>query len=71
MRRNLDVDVVDLQDATDVGLVRRPAAQLLQRSVLVAERGQEGIGGLGRVERLVSKMRYGFFNLDGVHCSAL
>ena len=63
------MDVVGLQDATDVGLVRRAGTQPLDGRVLVAEGHEEGIGELGRVEGLLGKFGNGLFDFNGVHAA--
>jgi len=62
-----DMDVVGLQDAAEVRLVRRARAKPLDRRFLIAEGSQEGERELRGIERLFSEGRYGFFDLDGVH----
>ena len=52
LRANLDVDIVDLENAAEVGLVRRAAAQPFDRGRLVAERFEEREGEFLGVERL-------------------
>ncbi len=61
------VDVVGLQDAAEVGLVRRAGAQALDRRVLVSEGHEEGIGELCRVKRLLSQFGNSLFDFNGVH----
>ena len=62
-----DMDVVGLEDAAQVGLVRLALAQPLDRRLLVAEGFEEGERELGRVERLLGQSRNGFLDLNGVH----
>ena len=65
-----DVDVVGLQDAAEVGLVRRARAQPLDRRLLVAEGFKEGERELRGVERLLREVGDGLFDLDGVQLFA-
>ena len=63
-----DVDVVAQQDT--VGQIRGvvvAAAQALERNLLVAEGGQEGIGKLSRIKGLQGQFRDGLFDFYGVH----
>ena len=62
----LDVDIAGLKYASKVGFVGRAGAQPLDRRRFVPERLQEGIGKFLSFKRLISKVRYGFFNLNGV-----
>ena len=62
-----DVDIVRLQDAAEVGLVRLALAQALERRLLVPEGLQEGEGKFLRVERLLGEGGYSLFDFDGVH----
>lgn len=64
---HLDVDIAGLKDAAQIGFVRSAGAQPLDRRRLIPERLQEGIGKLLSVKGLLGKVRYGFFNLNGVH----
>ena len=61
------MNVVGLQDAADIGLVRRARAQALDRRLLVAEGHEEGIGELGRIKRLLGEFGNGLFDFNGVH----
>lgn len=61
------VDVVGLQDAADVGLVRCAGAQALDCRLLVSEGHEEGIGELCRIKGLLGEFGNGLFNLNGVH----
>jgi len=47
------MDVVSLQDATNVRLIGRAALQALDCSCLVAKRFKKGIGEAGRVKCLL------------------
>lgn len=61
------VDVVGLQNATQVGLVRGPAPKALQGGLFVPECLEEGVGKLHRVEGALGKGSDGFFDLDRVY----
>ena len=63
------MDVVGLQDATNVGLARRAGAQPLDRRLLVPEGHEESIGVIGRVERLLGEFGKGLFDFNGVHAA--
>ena len=65
-----DVDVVGLENAAEVGLVRRPRAKALDRRLLVAEGFKEGIREARGVERLLRKVGNGLFDLNGVQLFA-
>ena len=65
--RNLYVDVVPLENAADIGSIRRAGAEAPDGRWLVAERLQEAIGKPVRIERFPRKGRDGLFNLNGVH----
>ena len=64
-----DVDVVGLENAAKVGLVRRARAQALDRRLLVAEGFKEGIGEVRGVKGLLRKVGNGLFDLNGVQRS--
>jgi predicted XRE-type DNA-binding protein len=64
------VDVAGLENAAEVGLVRRPGAQALDRRLLVAEGFKEGVGELCGVKGLLRKVGDGLFDLNGVHVYA-
>ena len=64
------MDVIGLENATEVGLVRRARAQASDGGFLVAESFKEGIGEVRAVERLFRKVGYCLFNLDGVQLFA-
>ena len=64
---NLDVDMVRLKHAADIGLVRCAGAQPLYRGCLVAERFQKRERELLGIERLLGQGGYCFFDLDSVH----
>jgi len=70
-RAGREVDVVGLQDAADIGLVRCAGAQPLDRRVLVAEGHEEGIGEFGRIKGLLGKFGHGLFDFNGVQGSTL
>jgi hypothetical protein len=61
-----DVDVAGLENAAEVGLVRRPRAQALDGRLLVAKGFKEGIGELCGVKGLLRKVGDGLFDLYGV-----
>ena len=61
-----DVDVVGLENAAEVGLVRRPGAKALDRRRLVAEGFKEGIGEVRSVEGLLRKVGDGLLDLNRV-----
>ena len=68
-RADGDVDVVGLKDAAEIGLVRRAAAQALERGVLVPEGFEEANGKFLPVEGLLGQFGNGLFDLNGVHVS--
>ena len=53
------VDVIGLQDAADVGLVRCAGAQALDCRLLVSEGHEEGIGELCRIKGLLGEFGNG------------
>jgi hypothetical protein len=61
------MDVVGLEDTTQVGLVRLALAQAFDCRLLVAESLKEGEWKLGRIERLLSESRNSFLDLNRVH----
>ena len=65
-----DVDVVGLENAAKVRLVRGPRAQPLDRRLLVAEGFEEGIREIRRVKRLIRQLRNGFFYFNCVQLFA-
>ena len=65
-----DVDVVGLEDAAEVGLVRRPGAKALDRRLLVAKGFKEDVGELCGVEGLLRKVGDGLFNFYCVHVAS-
>ena len=68
---DLEVDVVGLKNPANIQFVGRAGPQALDRRGLVAERLQEREGELFHVERLLGKLGYGFFDLNGVQLAAL
>ena len=66
------MDVVGLEDAADIGLVRGARAQPFERRLLIAEGRKERIRELDGIERLLGKLRDRLFNLYGIHgCIAI
>lgn len=65
-----DMDIVGLENAAEVGLVRRPRAETLDGGFLVPEGFKEGIGEVGAIERLIRKVGYCLFNFNGVQLFA-
>lgn len=63
---DLEVDVVGLKNAANIRFVGRAGSQALDRRGLVAESLQEREGELLGVERLLGKLGYGLFDLNGV-----
>ena len=63
----LDDIAAGLENAAQVGLIRCPSAQALDRSHLVAEGFKEGIGELCGVKGLLRKVCDGLFDFYGVH----
>lgn len=61
-----DVDIASLENATEVGLVRRPGAQPLDRRLLVAEGFQKGIREVRSIKWLFYELRNGLFDFDSV-----
>ena len=68
-RTGRKVDVVGLQDAAEVGLVRRAGAQPLDGRVLVAEGYEEGIWELGSIKGLLGEFGNSLFDFNGVHAA--
>lgn len=64
---DLDVDVVGLQEAADVGLVHRATAELLDRGGYVAERFQERVRELLCIKRLFGQGGNSLFDLGSIH----
>ncbi len=67
-RAGRKVNVIPLKDAA--GHVRGivvPFAKALERDLLIAKCTQEGEGELDRIEGQLGKLRYRFFDFDGVH----
>ncbi|MFT6944923.1 MAG: hypothetical protein ACJAUW_001501 [Yoonia sp.] len=62
----LEVDVVDLKNAADVGFVGRISAEFLDRGGLVAEGFKEGEWELSRIKGLFGEIGDGLFNFDCV-----
>ena len=62
VRADLDMDVVALENATQVGLIGIAALQPLDRGGLVAERFEKGVRKAIRIERLLRELRDSFFN---------
>jgi hypothetical protein len=60
------VDVAGLENAAQVGLVRRPGAQALDGRGLVAEGFQEDVGERCGVKGLLRKVGNSLLNLYGV-----
>lgn len=66
------MDVAALEHpARQIGLVGGAGAQALDRGLLVPEGRQEGERKRLGVKRRLGQGGYGFFDLDGVHSSAL
>jgi hypothetical protein len=65
------MNVVSLENAAKVGLVRGTRAQPLDRRLLVAEGFKEGIREVSSIERLIRQLRNGFLNFNGVQLFAL
>ncbi len=61
-----DVDVVGLENAAEVGLVRDTRAQPLERRLLVPEGFKEDIRKVRAVELLLRKVANGLFYLNSV-----
>ena len=66
-----DVDVVGLENAAEVGLVRRPGAKALDRRLLITEGFKEGIGEGSGVKGLLRKVCDGLLDLNGVQIFVL
>ena len=62
----LDVDVVGLQDAADVGFVGGAVAQAFEGGRFAAKSFDEPEGKFGWIERLFNDLRDGLFDFDGV-----
>jgi hypothetical protein len=63
-----DVDVVALEYATrHIRSIVVASAQAFERSILIAESGQERERELSRVEGLKGEIRYGFFDFYCIH----
>jgi hypothetical protein len=61
-----DVNVVGLENAPEVGLVRRPRMQAFDGRFLVAEGCKKGVGELCGIERLFREIRDALFDFYGV-----
>ena len=64
------MDVVGLENAAKIGLVRGAGAQPLDRCLLVAKSFKEGIREILGVKRLIRQLRNGFFYFNGVQLLA-
>ncbi len=69
---DLEVNIVPLQNtARQIGLVRSPAAQPLNRCFLVSERFEKRERKFFSYERSASEVRHCLFNFNGVHAAFL
>jgi hypothetical protein len=64
------MNMIRLQNATKVGLVRCARPQFPDRGFLVPEGLQKRERKLSRIERLIGKCRDSFFDLNGIHVFA-
>ena len=60
------MNVIGLKNAAEVGFVRGPGAEPLNRRLFVPECFKEGKRKALRIERLVRELRDGFFYFNGI-----
>ena len=61
------MDIVLLENPSEVGLVGGPALETLDGGVLIPKRLQKSPGEGLRIERLLYQPRYRLFNFNGIH----
>ncbi|MCA0045328.1 hypothetical protein LA304_17630 [Celeribacter sp. ASW11-22] len=61
------MDIVGLEDAAEIGFVRRTRSQALERGFLIPEGEKEVIGKLIRIEGLLCKGGNCLFDFNSVH----